>query len=159
MVDIRTRKDLEDLKFYLWRIRDERRGEWRKEVYLMGDEHALETLIESLQGLQDSYYRYGSGTRKYKCNPPRDFDHVGYGRQHRVTIDWLDSLVVKTGPDVPDDEIYNLEGKVVTIRVNPTTLSQMITSARAQVDKSKRYGHGSAAIGGLWFSPDWLGIE
>lgn len=54
MVDIRTRKDLLDLKFYLWRIRDERRGEWRKEVYLMGDDRTLETLIESLQGLQDA---------------------------------------------------------------------------------------------------------
>ena len=66
---------------------------------------------------------------------------------------------MKTGPDVPNDETYSLEGKVVTIRVNPTSLSQMITGARAQVDKSKRYGHGSSATGGLWFSPDWLGVE
>jgi hypothetical protein len=71
----------------------------------------------------------------------------------------LDSLVVKTGPDVPNDEVYNLEGKVVTIRVNHTTLGQIIEGARAQLDTSKRYGHGSSATGGLWFSPDWLGVE
>ena len=125
----------------------------------MGDDDTLETLIESLQGLLDSYHTYGSGTRRYKCNPPLDFDHVAYGRQHRARIEWLDSLVVRTGPDVPNDETYKLEGKVVTIRANPTTLSQMITGARAQVDKSMRYGHGSPATGGLWFSPDWLGVE
>jgi len=159
MVDIRNRKDFPDLQFYVWRIRDERRGEWRKEVYLMGDDHTLETLIESLQGLLDSYHNYGSGTRKYKCNPPLDFDHVAYGRQHGVRIDWLDSLVVKTGPEVPNDETYKLEGKVVTIRVNPTTLGQMIEGTRAQLDTSMRYGHGSAAAGGLRFSPDWLGVE
>ena len=66
---------------------------------------------------------------------------------------------MKTGPDVQNDETYNLEGKVVTIRVNPTMLSQMISGARAQVDKSKRYAHGSPATGGLRFSPDWLGVE
>jgi len=159
MADIRSKKDFQDLHFYIWRIRNERRGEWRKEVFLMGDDHTLETLIESLQGLLDGYRTYGSGTRRYKCNPPLDFDHVAYGRQHGVRIEWLDSLVVKTGPDVPNDETYSLEGKVVTIRVNPTSLSQMITGARAQVDKSKRYGHGSSATGGLWFSPDWLGVE
>ena len=159
MAEIRSRKDFQDLHFYIWRIRNERRGEWRKEVFLMGDDHALTTLIESLQGLLDSHRTYGSGTRRYKCNPPSDFDQVAYGRQHGVRIEWLDSLVVKTGPDVPNDETYNLEGKVVTIRVNPTTLTQMITGARAQVDKSKRYGHGSSATGGLWFSPDWLGVE
>jgi len=125
----------------------------------MGDDHTIETLIESLQGLLDSHHTYGSGTRRYKCNPPRDFDHVAYGRQHGVRIEWLDSLVVKAGPDVSDDEAYNLEGKVVTIRVNPTTLSQMIEGARAQLDTSKRYGHGSSATGGLRFSPDWLAVE
>ena len=66
MTNIRDRKEILDLNFYLWRIRDERRGEWRKEVFLMGDDHALETLIESLLGLLDSYFRYGTGTRRLR---------------------------------------------------------------------------------------------
>lgn len=159
MTEVRNRKEFQDLQFYLWRIRSERTGEWREEILLMGDNRALETLIESLLGLLDDSKRYGKGTRRYKCNPPRDFDHVAYGRQHRVRIGWLDSLVVKIGPDVSNDEFYILENNVVSIRVNPMTLDQIIAGARAQLDPSKRYGHGSTAACGLRFSPDWLGIE
>ncbi len=159
MTDIKDRKEFQDLKFYLWRIRDERRGEWRKEVFLIGDDHALETFSESLLGLLDNYNRYGKGMRRYKCNPPRDFDHVAYGRKNGVRIDWLESLVVRVAPEVPNDELYTLEGNIVTLRVNPTTLNQLVSGARAQLDPSKRYGHGSSAAGGLWFSPDWLGVE
>jgi len=159
MTYLRERKEILDLNFYLWRIRDERRGEWKKEVLLIGDEHALETMVESLLGLLDSYYRYGTGTRRYKCNQPRDFDHVAYGRQHHVRIEWLESLVVKIASEVPNEEMYTLEGKNVGIRVNPTTLNQIIAGARAQLDTGKRYGHGSPAACGLRFSPDWLGIE
>ena len=159
MTDVRDRKEVLDLNFYLWRIKDERRGEWRKEVLLIGDDNALETMIQNLLGLLDSFYRYGTGTRRYKCNPPRDLDYVIYGHQHRVKIEWLDSLVVKISPDVSSEEPYVLEGKVVTIRVNPKVLNQIIDGARAQLDTSKRYGHGSPPACGLRFSPDWLGIE
>jgi len=159
VAEVRSRKEFQDLQFYLWRVRSERTGEWREEVFLIGDDCALETLIESLLGLLDDCRRYGKGTRKYKCNPPQDFDHVTYGRQHRVRIAWLDSLVVRIGPDVSNDECCILENNVVTIRVNPMTLGQIIAGARAQLDPSKRYGHGSTAACGLRFSPDWLGIE
>lgn len=159
MTEIGNRKEFWDLKFYLWRIWNERRGEWRDKVFLMGDDRALETLKESLLGLLNDYNRYGKGTRRYKCNPPQDFDFVAYGRKNGVRIDWLDSLVVRIVSEVPNDEMYAMEGKNVTIRLNPTTLSQMIEGARAQLDTSKRYGHGSSATGGLWFSPDWLAVE
>ena len=159
MADTRERKEFPDLKFYLWRLWSERREEWRKEIFLMGDDPALETLVESLLGLLDGYHRYGKGVRKYKYNPPLDFDHVAYGRKNGVRIDWLESLVVKIAPEVPNDEVYTLEGSTVTLRVNPTTLNHIAAGARAQLDTSNRYGHGSAAAGGLWFSPDWLGIE
>ena len=50
MSAVKDRKEFQNLQFHLWRIKDERRGEWREEIYLMGKDDVLETLVESLQG-------------------------------------------------------------------------------------------------------------
>ena len=159
MSTIKDRKEFQDLHFHLWRIKDERRGEWREEIYLMGKDDVLETLVESLQGMSNMFQAYGKGTRKYKCNPPKEFDHVTYGKEHGVKIHWLDTLIVKLSHDAKDDAQYSLKDGVVTIQVNPNTLEQFIEGINKQLNQTSRYGHGSNAACGLWFSPDWLGTE
>ncbi|MHA1960991.1 MAG: hypothetical protein ACW99U_12210 [Candidatus Thorarchaeota archaeon] len=153
------KKEFSNLGLHLWRIKDEQKEEWREEIYLMGSDDVLQTLIESWRGLLESYQTYGKGTRRYMSNPPEDFDHVAYGRQNRVQIKWMDSLVLRISPEARDEETYSIENKVVVVHVNPNTMNQFIKGAQAQLDTSKRYGHGSAAACGLWFSPDWLGAE
>ncbi|MHA1638409.1 MAG: hypothetical protein ACTSUO_05970 [Candidatus Thorarchaeota archaeon] len=159
MSDVRDRKEFHDLQFHLWRIKDERRGEWREDIYLMGKEDVLKTLVESLQGMSSMFQTYGKGNRKYKCNPPEEFDHVTYGKDHGVEIHWLDMLIVKLSHDAKDDTQYSLKNEIVTIQVNPKTLNQFIESINKYLNQTTRYGHGSNAVCGLWFSPDWLGAE
>ena len=159
MSAVKDRKEFQNLQFHLWRIKDERRGEWREEIYLMGKYDVLETLVESFQGMSSMFQTYGKGTRKYKCNPPEEFDHITYGKAHGVKIQWLDSLIVKLSHDAKDDAHYSLDDGVVTIQVNPKTLEQFIEGANKQLNQTSRYGHGSDAACGLRFAPDWLGIE
>ena len=134
MSSIRDQKVFEDLNFQIWLIKDEQSGKWREEVYIMGDDGALGTIKDSLQGLLDVFQTYGKGTRKYKCNPPSDFDHVAFGKENGVTIRWLDQLVVRLGFDAMDNEPFILEDFIVNINVNPNTLKIFINKMQAYLE-------------------------
>ncbi len=159
MSSIRDKKIFQGLDFQIWHIWEERRERWRNEIYIIGDDEALQTMRNSLQGLLDMFQAYGKGTRKYKCNPPTDFDYVSYGQEHGVKIQWLDSLVVRLSSDALDNEPFIIEDFVVTLNVSFHTLRTFIDRIQEQLDSAERYGHGSVAVCGLRFSPDWLGIE
>ena len=159
MSAISDRKELPDLNLQLWRIKDERSGQWRDEVYLMGDDDSLRTLIESLQAVLNLVQTYGKGTRKYKCNPPAVFDTAAFGKENGVQIQWLDWLIVRLGLDAMDNEPFILEDFNVELRVNPGTLKQFIERLKAYLDSDQQYPHGSDLVGGLRLSPDWVGAE
>ncbi len=159
MSSIRDRKEFDSLDFQVWIVRDENKGKWRSDVYIIGSNDALGTIRDSLQGLLDVFQTYGKGTRKYKCNPPADFDHIAYGRKNNVTIRWLETLVVRLGFDAMDNEPFILEDYVVTLNVNPNTLKVFINRIGNYIHSPQQYGHGAEAVCGLRFSPDWLGIE
>ena len=159
MSDVSNRKEYNDLNFQIWRIKDERDGKWRDEVYIMGDNEALQTLSDGLQSLLNLFQTYGKGTKKFKCNPPTDFDFRSYGKEHGVQIQWLDLLVVRLGFDAIDNEPFILDDFTVELSVNPKTLKQFIERTRAYLNSTLQYGHGADAVCGMRFSPDWLGAE
>ena len=156
---IQDRKNFDNLNFQIWRIKDERSGKWRDEVYIMGDDDSLQILRDSLQSLLDLLQIYGKGTKKYKCNPPVDFDYKTYGKNHGVQIQWLDMLVVRLGFDAIDDEPFILDEFTVELNVNPNTLKQFIDRTDTYLKSTEQFGHGAEAVCGLRFSPDWLGVE
>jgi len=159
VIDVKNRKEFQDLNFQLWRVKDEQSGKWRDEIYIMGDDDALQTLSDSLQALLALFQTYGKGTRKYKCNPPADFDHVSFGKENGVQIQWLDMLVVRLGFDAIDNEPFILDDFTVELSVNPATLSKFIERTQAYLNSTEQYGHGADAVYGLRFSPDWVGAE
>ncbi len=159
MIDASNRKEYNDLNFQIWRVKDERDGKWRDEVYIMGDNEALQTLNDSLQSLLNLFQTYGKGTKKYKCNPPTDFDFRTYGQEHGIQIQWLDLLDVRLGFDALDNEPFILDDFTVELSVNPKTLKLFIERTQAYLNSTLQYGHGADAVCGLRFSPDWLGAE
>jgi hypothetical protein len=68
-------------------------------------------------------------------------------------------LVVRLGFDAMDNELLNLNDFTVELSVNPNTLKQFIEKTQAYLSSPEKYGHGSEAVCGLRFSPDWLGAE
>lgn len=156
---IHDRKEFNDLNFQVWRVKDNQNGKWRDEIYIMGDDDALLTLRDSLKALLNLLQTYGKGTRKYKCNPPVDFDYKTYGRDHGVQIQWLDLLVVRLGLDAIDNEPFILDEFTVELSLSPNTLKQFIEKVDAYLDSTEQFGHGADAVCGLRFSPDWLGAE
>ena len=156
---VSNKKEFNDLNFQIWRVKDERSGKWRNEVYIMGDDSALQTLRDSLQSLLNLLRTYGKGTKKFKCNPPADFDFKTYGEEHDVQIQWQDMLVVRLGLDAIDNEPFILDDFTVELSVNPNTLKKFIERTQAYLNSTLQYGHGADAVCGLRFSPDWLGAE
>lgn len=156
---INDRKEFNDLNFQIWRIKDERSGKWRDEIYIMGDDESLQTISDSLQSLLNLFQTYGKGTKKFKCNPPADFDFKAYGQEHGVQIQWQDILVVRLGFDAMDNEPFILNDFTVELSVNPNTLKQFIEKTQAYLNSTEQFGHGADAVCGLRFSPDWLGAE
>ena len=159
MNNVVNKKEFLDLNFQIWRVKDERSGKWRDEVYIMGDDDSLRTISDSLQALLNLLQTYGKGTKKFKCNPPADFDHKAYGKENGVEIQWLDMLVVRLGLDAMDDEPFILDDFTVELSISPATLKQFIERTQAVLNSTQQYGHGSDAVCGLRFSPDWLGAE
>ncbi len=159
MSDLGNKKEFTDLNFQIWRVKDERNDKWRDEVYIMGDDDALRTLSESLQALLSLAQTYGKGTKKYKCNPPTDFDHVSFGKKNGVQIQWQDMLVVRLGFDAMDNEPFIIDDFTVELSVNPATLTKFIEQTQAYLNSTEQYGHGRDAVCGLRFSPDWVGAE
>ena len=157
MSAVQNKKEFQDLNFQIWRVKDEQHGKWRDEVYIMGDDNALQTLSDSLQALLNLFQTYGKGTKKYKCNPPADFDIRAFGEENKVQIQWLDMLVVRLGFDALDNEPFILDDFTVELSVNPATLKQFIERIQAYLASTERYGHGAEAVCGLRFSPDWVG--
>ena len=153
------RKVFDDLNFQIWRIKDERSGKWRDEIYIMGDDESLKIFSDSLQSLLNLFQTYGKGTKKFKCNPPADFDFKSYGQEHGVQIQWQDMLVVRLGFDAMDDEPFILDDFTVELSVNPKTLKQFIEKTQAYLNSTQQFGHGADAVCGLRFSPDWLAAE
>ena len=156
---VSDKKEFNDLNFQIWRVKDERSGKWRNEVYIMGDDEALQTLADSLQSLLNLLQTYGKGTKKFKCNPPADFDFKTYGEEHDVQIQWQDMLVVRLGLDAIDNEPFILDDFTVELSVNPNTLKKFIERTQAYLNSTLQYGHGADAVCDLRFSPDWLGAE
>ena len=159
MSSIRDQKVFEDLNFQIWQIKDAQTGKWRDEVYIMGDDESLTTVRNSLQGLFDIFRIYGKGTRKYKCNPPADFDHIAFGKENGVEIRWMDQLIVRLGMDALDDEPFILEDFVVRLNMSPNTIKQFIDRTTAYLETENQFAHGADAVCGLRFSPDWVGAE
>ena len=156
---VSDRKEFNDLNFQIWRIKDEHSGKWRDEIYIMGDDESLQILSESLQSLLNLFQTYGKGTKKFKCNPPTDFDFKSYGQEHGVQIQWQDMLVVRLGFDAMDNEPFILDDFTVELSVNPITLKQFIEKTQAYLNATPQFGHGADAVCGLRFSPDWVGAE
>jgi len=156
---VNDRKVFDNLNFQIWRIKDEQSGKWRDDIYIMGDDDALQTLRDSLQALLNLLQTYGKGTKKYKCNPPADFDHKTYGKDHGVQIQWLDKLVVRLRLDAMDNEPYILDDFTVELSVSPNTLKEFIQKIDAYLNSTEQFGHGRDVVCGLWLSPDWLGAE
>ncbi|MHA1137687.1 MAG: hypothetical protein ACTSSE_14490 [Candidatus Thorarchaeota archaeon] len=156
---VSNRKEYNDLNFQIWRIKDEQSGKWRDEIYIMGDDEALQTLSDSLQSLLNLFQTYGKGTKKFKCNPPADFDFKSYGQEHGVHIQWQDMLVVRLGFDAMDNEPFILDDFTVELSVNPSTLKQFIEKTQAYLNAPQQFGHGADAVCGLRFSPDWVVAE
>jgi len=156
---VSDRKEFNDLNFQIWRVKDERSGKWRDEVYIIGDDAALQTLSDSLQSLLNLLQTYGKGTKKFKCNPPTDFDVRTYGEEHGVQIQWQDMLVVRLGLDAMENEPFILDDFTVELSVSPSTLKQFIEKTQAYLNSKLQYGHGADAVCGLRFSPDWIGAE
>lgn len=156
---VSNRKEFNDLNFQIWRIKDERSGKWRDEIYIMGDDESLQIFSESLQSLLNLFQTYGKGTKKFKCNPPTDFDFKSYGQEHGVQIQWQDMLVVRLGFDAMDNEPFILDDFTVELSVNPSTLNQFIEKTQAYLNAPQQFGHGADAVCGLRFSPDWVGAE
>ena len=159
MSDLLSRKVFEDLNFQIWRIKDLRSDKWRDEIYIMGDDEALQTLSQSLKSLLGLFQTYGKGTKKYKCNPPADFDHKTFGQENDVQILWLDMLIVRMGFDALDNEPFILDDFNVELSVNPATLKLFIERTDAYLNSDQQFGHGAEAVCGLRFSPDWVGAE
>ncbi len=125
----------------------------------MGDDIALQTLRDSLQALLNLFATYGKGVKKYKCNPPTDFDIKAFGEKNGVVIQWLDMLVVRLGFDAMDNEPFILDDFTVELSVNPATLRLFIERTDAYLNSTEQFGHGAEAACGLRFSPDWVGAE
>lgn len=155
----KSRKEFSNLEFYLWRIRYLPSKKWREEILLMGSDEALTIIIESLRNMLDTFETYGRGTRKFRCNPPSDVDLPKYVQGQRAKIQWLNWLIVKLSASALEDAPYLMTEKTITVHYNPRTVTEFIEAARAQISSESQYGHGRYAPGGLWFSPDWLGIE
>ena len=107
----------------------------------------------------ESYKVHKKGTRKFKCNPPTEFDVQQYVSENRVAIEWIDWLIIKIDPTIAKDLHYLLQDKKVTIFYDENTLSQFIESVNKQLNPDMQFPHGSTAPGRFYFSPDWLGIE
>jgi len=155
MNESRDQKEFQNLDLQLWLIKDEKSGKWRNEIYITGDSIALETMKDSLQALLDIFQMYGKGTKIYNCNPPPDFDHVSYGKDHGVQIRWLDKLDVRIGLDALDNEPFILEDFVVSISVNPRTMKLFIDRIQTYLDSKEM----TEAVCGLRFSPEWHALE
>ena len=156
---VSDRKEFNNLNFQIWRVKDERSGKWREEVYIMGNDEALQTILDSLRSLLNLLQTYGKGTKKYKCNPPTDIDFKKFGQEHGVQIQWLDMLIVRLALDAMDDEPYILDDFTVELSVSPNTLKQFIEKLKAYLDSTQQFGHGTDAVCGLRFSPAWVGAE
>ena len=148
-----------DLEFYLWRIRYEPKEEWQPEVFVMGSDAALKTICDALRSMHEDFKTYGKSTRKFLCNPPEDVDVVRYAREKKAELEWLIWLVLRMEPEVPDDSKYELKNKAVTLRINETTLQQFLQILEHQLVPETQFPHGKKAPGGLYFAPDWLGVE
>ncbi len=154
-----SQKVYTDLEFYLWRIRYKPKDEWQPEVFVMGSDAALKTIQDALQSMQEDFKTYGKSTRKFLCNPPEDVDVVRYAREHQAELEWLIWLVVRMESDVPDESRYELKNKVMTIHLNEGMLQQLLEVLEHQITPDTQYPHGKKAPGGLYFAPDWLGVE
>jgi hypothetical protein len=159
MSAVSSRKEFNDLNFQIWRVKDERSGKWRDEIYIMGDDEALQIFSDSLRSLLNLFQTYGKGTKKFKCNPPADIDFKSYGQEHGVQIQWQDKLIVRLGFDAMDNEPFILNDFTVELSVNPNTLKHFIEKTQAYLNATHQFGHGADAVCGLRFSPDWLGAE
>lgn len=159
MDSVKDRKVFDDLNFQIWRVKDEQSGKWRDEVYIIGDDESLQILSDGLQALLNLFQTYGKGTKKFKCNPPSDFDFRTYGEKHGVQIQWQDMLVVRLGFDAMDNESFIIDDFTVELSVNPNTLKEFIEKTQAYLNSPEQFGHGADAVCGLRFSPDWLGAE
>ncbi|MFW9832295.1 MAG: hypothetical protein ACFFD8_11030 [Candidatus Thorarchaeota archaeon] len=159
MSDKSSQKVFTELAFYLWRIRYQPKEEWRPEILVMGSTPALHKVKEELESMEKDFQHYGQSTRKFACNPPEDFDVVRYARENQAEIEWLIWLVLKIEPDAPNVPAYELKNKAVTIRLNEHTLQQLIKVLKDQLEPTAQFAHGQSAPGGLFFAPDWLGVE
>lgn len=107
----------------------------------------------------ESSKKYKKGTRKFKCNPTKDFDVMKYASENKTKIKWFDWLIIKIDRDTPNETHYSIQENNVTIIYNENTLKIFIQKLIKQLNPEIQYPHGSITPRGFILSPDWLGIE
>ena len=156
---LQDKKEFTKLEFYIWSIRYLPAEKWVDEILLDGTDSTMKIMAESLQYMLESSKNYKKGTRKFKCNPPKDFDVIKYAKEKKAEFKWFDWLVVKIDLDSHNDTKYEIKDNKVIIEYNEKTLKMFIDCIWGYSNQDNRYSHGSKAPGKFYFSPDWLGIE
>ncbi len=148
-----------ELSFYLWRVRLEPNQEWLSEMMFRGSDKALATVRDAIQAMREEFKTFGQSTRKFLCNPPEDVDVLRYARENNAEIEWQIWLVLRMEQDVPDDRVYEVKNKAVTVQLN----DQMATEFIRVIDDYLRPGaihmDGLTAPGNLFLALDWLGFD
>jgi len=159
MTEQTRQKVFTELEFHLWRIRYLPKRDWHSEIMVKGSTKALSTMRDAIKLMMEDFKSHGHSTRKFLCNPPEDIDVLRYANEHKAEIEWLIWLVFRMQSDVPDTARYELKNKAVTVFLNEQTASKLLEILETQLNTSTQYPHGQTAPGGLFFAPDWLGVE
>jgi hypothetical protein len=158
------KKEFRDLDLWVWRTEYDPRGN----ILINGMEPALRALARGLGEMLQSVALYGRGTRRFRCNPPEESDLAREDPTVQgVRFHWFDWLVVKVEEGVSDGAAVPSRGTTLWSDAVPRTSRSLSkpwnsTSPRSPLKASPEGGpplHGHEALPGLWFSPDWLGIE
>jgi hypothetical protein len=148
-----------DLDFYLWRFRYLPNTEWRPEIMVRGSPKALTIMRDAIQAMQEEFKIHGESTRKFLCNPPEDEDVYRYAKLRNAKIEWLIWLVLRLQKDPPTFADYEIKNKAVTVTLNDKTAEKLVEIIDNELDSEKEFPNGQHAPGGLFFAPNWLGVE
>ena len=166
------RKEFDDLLLFIWRAT----GPTSREhpVNLHAHPEAYRVIAHSLEELRDNFPN--GGTRKFrgrKTVSGTDMARIAEaldGRAQKPSrtpaprtppkLPLLDVLVVKLDPDAADDGRVVIEDAQVMLRLNRGRLDELIDACRGQAGPWGNDGAFGAGLAcGIWFAPDWLGVE
>jgi hypothetical protein len=175
-----VKKELVGLDFFLW-IQPGRSNEPdpRDTAFVNASPAAYQTIIRSFDGV--GVNPNAGQMRKVRARRPmpelvaKIFDQID-GRAHKrergfdveaelrrrtgLEVRWLEWLIVRFDETARDDERYSLEESSLTVRFNRTRLDEFVQACREQVGPWGNEGmFGRGLPCGLWFAPDWFGVE